>query len=572
MRRVIVPVTLFSVHYETGAGRPYSEFERLMLRAVADGISNLAALQAHFQLHRRVIIEALVTLIHAGWAALGADEAEIIMTPDGGRALAEETTPTTLRVKRPDPATVVMEQVTGELAHQSQVRYHKLKRAKRQFPRADVLAPSEHLTRLEVGAVQHLLPCAADEWVRWIDPRIDVRSVGAHCAIAEIEEETGRVRGLPEAYVDALDPVLRTFVSPYVGLSTSLEGDSDGHPELRPATWRVSMAEEDVIVGVNEHAAMLDHALERADTRVLIASAFLTERAINQVGFHIAAAVHRGVCVDVLWGYAAGVDEAGLTALDRLAREVDGGPGQLRFNRRPAASHMKLLAWDQDSAWSAVIGSHNWLSAYRSIPLVDLSLRVQSREVMATLARHTSSIWRATPGEEVSPGPNAWQAVAAELSERKDLYSPGAPAEGVEVSLVYGRSHERELRRTLRESQSRVLIASHHATSDGLSRLKWGAEIERPANFRGYVIVGELLGETAWEEVQETSTASACSAFRKDLHAKVLVADGAVVVGSYNFLAADPTGRGGRTRELSVKVNDSEFANVILQRFVDAVM
>jgi hypothetical protein len=38
---VIIPVTLFSVSYETGSGRLYSSFERLVLRAITSGNNDL---------------------------------------------------------------------------------------------------------------------------------------------------------------------------------------------------------------------------------------------------------------------------------------------------------------------------------------------------------------------------------------------------------------------------------------------------------------------------------------------------------------------------------------------------
>ena len=41
---VQIPVTRFAVSYEIGQARPYSVFERLVLKAIADGSTDLATL------------------------------------------------------------------------------------------------------------------------------------------------------------------------------------------------------------------------------------------------------------------------------------------------------------------------------------------------------------------------------------------------------------------------------------------------------------------------------------------------------------------------------------------------
>jgi hypothetical protein len=63
--QVQVPVTRFSVAYEVGEARPYSAFERLLLRAISDGSTDIQSLASHFAVPTRLIIEGVVTLIHA---------------------------------------------------------------------------------------------------------------------------------------------------------------------------------------------------------------------------------------------------------------------------------------------------------------------------------------------------------------------------------------------------------------------------------------------------------------------------------------------------------------------------
>lgn len=573
MMLFIVPVTLFSVTYETGRGRPYSSFESLVLRAIAGGITDLAGLEAEFKVHPRVLIEALVTLIHAGWVALGSAEADVAVTEAGRAAAGSDAAPTTLVVNRPDPATIVMEQATGALAHSSQVRYTTYRRIGPVSQSAVALPARVHDATLDVGAVQHLLPCSHDEWIRWIDPAIGIRSTGAHYVVAELDERSGSLRGLPRSYAESLDPLIRDHAGDRV---VAVTPTNEPAPEVRPSRWSTIVTAADVVVGPEEHAARLETALGGARSRVLVASAFVSAAAVERIAPHVQAAAERGVDVDVLWGYAAGGPEAsGLAALDELASKLRGG--RLRFNRSPSGSHMKVLAWDDQAGWRSLIGSHNWLSAYGSTHLIDLSVEVRSREVLATIARHVASIWAASPGEMLSPAPSSWQAVAAEVSGQldgvKDLPGPDLDADQqpVDVSLVYGRSHEIELRNALRTSRSRVLVASHRVSKEGLERLVAGSGVERAEGFRGYAIVGEAMEGITQPEVLSAARAVSLSVQWRPIHAKVLVSDGSVVVGSYNYLAADPAGRGSRSRELSIKVHDQAFADLMLRRLVESL-
>ena len=68
---VLIPLSRFRISFEVAAGRPYSQLERLMLRAIAEGANELTKIEETFQVHPRLIVEALVTLTHAGWLSIG---------------------------------------------------------------------------------------------------------------------------------------------------------------------------------------------------------------------------------------------------------------------------------------------------------------------------------------------------------------------------------------------------------------------------------------------------------------------------------------------------------------------
>ncbi len=120
---VLIPLSRFRITYQIACGRPYSRFEQLVLRAIEEGATDVAVLEGIFQIHPRLIIEALVTLIQAGWLAIDAASQEgLVLSSDGRQALHAGSAPRTL-VAETKACTVVMERVTGGLLPNSEITY-----------------------------------------------------------------------------------------------------------------------------------------------------------------------------------------------------------------------------------------------------------------------------------------------------------------------------------------------------------------------------------------------------------------------------------------------------------------
>ncbi len=84
-----LPVARYGVEYQVASGRPFSSFERLMLAAIHGGNGTLESLADLFRLHRRMVIEGVVTLMQAGWVCLAPDGSSFITTDSGRMACAE---------------------------------------------------------------------------------------------------------------------------------------------------------------------------------------------------------------------------------------------------------------------------------------------------------------------------------------------------------------------------------------------------------------------------------------------------------------------------------------------------
>jgi phosphatidylserine/phosphatidylglycerophosphate/cardiolipin synthase-like enzyme len=561
--RVAVPVAVFGVSYEVRAGRPYSSFERLVLKAVVEGTTRLQDLEGIFGVHRRVLVEAVVTLVHAGWIALGGIEGDLVATPAGRRATAE-TTPSTVTVHRPPPARVLMEQFHGELVPASATSYRVLPPEARD--EVLVVPRKTHRPTLEPGEVQYLLPHRSGEWVSWIDPDIQLMSSGIHFVVAEIDTERGVVHNLPDPFLRAIEPALTQAYGHGIVLRRADLSDTPDSEVRGRNAWYADVAADSLIVGATDHAAIIDKAFDTATSRVVVASAFLGDRAATRLAPKVAGALLRGVDVDLVWGYEGEAPTSDARARLRAAEEQAKslrGTGTLSINERPAGSHMKVLLWDDGNTWNTVLGSFNWLSAHASAEDVDISLKVKSPGVGAAVLRHLADTWAQvdSTGARVA---RTWSALAGRLESDESTTTPSADAK--RLSLVYGRSHELELRNALRNSQQRLVISSHKMGSVGVARLGAGEGRQRPDSFRGVVIVAELLDNLSVEAARAACDRAGLTLLHRAIHGKVLVSDETVLVGSYNFLSADIEGTGSRIKELSLKVEHPGLPSNVLER------
>lgn len=206
----LIPVSRFRVTFEVAAGRPFSQLERMVLRAIQDGVGDLQGMQDVFQVHPRILIEALVTLTQAGWVALsGAEGGGFLLTSEGTRASASNKPPSTT-VTATKQSFVLLERLTGGLIGNDEVRFRSAAQLEAVWDDAVRLRPDCHENDLDEGQVRSLLPRRQGEWVRWIGP-IDMLSKGAHWIPIGVDTTAGSIVGLPErwrARLGGVDPIV----------------------------------------------------------------------------------------------------------------------------------------------------------------------------------------------------------------------------------------------------------------------------------------------------------------------------------------------------------------------------
>jgi len=559
--QVQVPVTRFAVAYEIGEARPYSVFERLLLQAIQEGASNLDSLAAAFAVPARLVVEGVVTLIEAGWVGLRSEDNGLVATPAGEDAVAAGTPPTTLATQRPYPLHVVMERATGAFCRNSDVTLVRDRELDPPSPGRVVRLPADiNDNHIDTGDVRPLLRPRPGQWVRWINPEAQLVSKGSQTAVGFYDTSSGRLSNLPDSFRASLEPVL---VARYGGPRSTYVPEQRLPVDVRRC--RVALRENDLVVNAAGHQELLNNALDSAHSHIVICSAFVKRSVLEGLADRLSAALRRGVAVDLLWGYTSTHSEiaSALDFIKKLQYDNQLASGVLSCNREPSGSHAKLLIWDAPDAVSGCVGSYNWLSAGASA-MGELSVKITHPSLVADLARFVADRWSEIPGAQLDVAQRRWHQLAATWEqmwvEDEDVEA------GAVASLVFGRAHEAALRRAIVDTQpGSLVVTSHRAAAVGLRRLQEGRDIER-AEFFGALVVGDLLDDVATEDMQAIAADLGLRYLERPTHAKLLIHGDSVLIGSYNYLSADPPSRGGRARELSVRLDGVASRKLVQER------
>lgn len=204
---VVIPVSLFRVHYQVAEGRPYSRLEQRVLQEIGEHghSASLSSLRRTFHVHERLLVEAVVTLASAGWVAVvSGPEATFALTSEGQRACTSGKDPVTVTVGRPAPRIIVLDRTTGQLTRRGEARTITPEDARpRYFAQTPVRITSN---TLDDSQVQKLLPRGTGEWVRSIGPTVLATHRRYLPVRAKVEEMV--VYGLPQGWYHALAPLV----------------------------------------------------------------------------------------------------------------------------------------------------------------------------------------------------------------------------------------------------------------------------------------------------------------------------------------------------------------------------
>ena len=584
---LLLPVRRYRTKYVKGFGRPYSAFERLVLRAVKDGAESIADLSEIFHIHRRLLVESIITLTQARLVSIVVEaNAEFRITPAGTRCIQGSLADDEIMKTEPDTTDFVLESVRGGIARADDVYYWDQRQLEeRGFWNYHAIVPSSCVPNtLPPSLVQNLLTVGPNEWIHGVGETQVVRPSGIWLpVILNLSNET--LQGVPHAWKDPLvSKLLPLARNQNIGVSlsaTKVQADTantraniqvrvvaeDGPSTEQPQGMPLSISSDDFFTDDLSHSSYLAHALETAKRSIYIASAFITTECLSAWRERIIGALRRGVTIDLSGPYNDLAREPAevLRGIFTESRAHD-CPGDFTFSPMASDSHAKLLIFDFDGTIEACIGSFNWLSRSRPDPthsltssssVRDISVRVRGCSVVASLCQVAAALLArslisgTTPRQVIR-----WTNYANDLRRK-------ARAESAEYNctarLVSDVQHEALLSDQLRKAHRRIVVTSHQLGYVAHERLIPARSKLRDEGFTYHAIYAETTDSADIENLRElVHSCGGKLLHHPDVHGKVLIADDLLCISSYNFLSADAHDAFTGTRELGIVIDGEQ--------------
>ncbi|MFE1894985.1 hypothetical protein [Streptomyces yangpuensis] len=428
---LLLPVSRFRVTFEVGMGRPYSRLEELVCRMIAEAPQpvTLAQLRETFQVHDRLLIESVVTLVRAGWAAMNLGEG-LAITEQGRQTLSESGRPHSTVVRKASTS-LYMERVCGLLERETQsglnVRtLRDLGMTRTELDRS-TLAVRNPRNSLSIGQAQGLLPHRAGEWIRWVgEPRLHTK--GNEFVPVHVDVESGTVTGLPRTWEPLLTEVLlqaahereeeTEFSQEKISrlISRPRRTATSNSRPARTTALRLAPGSAALIFDRSEFLSHVRRVLAEAETSVLIMVAAIDASTVKLFEAQLRDALDRGVRVDILWGRTDS-DGDGTPELKRIAFQSSAGAVRsLRFNSRAAGTVSQVLVADRRAdgagAVTAILGGLPLLHSpvdHNALP----ALLVSDPGVVAQISRAAAGWWAETDGEDFSAAIDRWRRLAS---------------------------------------------------------------------------------------------------------------------------------------------------------------
>lgn len=405
--RVAIPLLKGKRRFFIAKGRPWSLIEHLFLAALVEHPHSVNELAAEANVPRRLVLEALIRLMRAGWVAVTQDTNGVTFnaTSSGQSVVDDEELP---QVSKSTSRWMnfLVDKITGTVYRSRELpfleRHVVEQRATRE--RLVWLAAQDPLP---TDGTAGILAALFDEDEKFLG----VETYGDRLVdrYAVVSVRNGVVEGLPpraprelkEAVLEAAqkappNPVgdQSPFVSP---------------PPLPPAADRSPFEPidgyfnpNDLILGGTAHKDELEQTLRRAKTRIILHSTFISEEQFTVVQPLIYDAAKRGVLIDILWGENEEKQELKTTRktviLLRERVNAAGLSSHLRIHPFSTRSHSKILIADdgRTGKLSAMVGSCNWLSS--SFESYEASIRFSDPNVVAAILEQVAELTLGSDG------------------------------------------------------------------------------------------------------------------------------------------------------------------------------
>jgi phosphatidylserine/phosphatidylglycerophosphate/cardiolipin synthase-like enzyme len=563
--QVAFPVLRGKRRFKIEKGRRWSIVEHLLLQAVSKKPESARALEKAARLPRRVIVEAFVRLMRAGWVEMIStrEGTEFEATPIGRIQAKADDLPTFPLVQHRWLGFNV-DQVTGtvfrgrelRLVHQNDLAGDVIKLDASELhataDMGDVFAALEGDDEVIVGvksSPERLLRRFAVVSVT-DSQKIDGLPSRAPQALQDRIREASRRSGVPDA-------------RPPAGAASPLTESSAGPSE---GVFKHS----DLIVDGAAHREFLSRTIRNARERTIIHSTFLNEHALAFLPDLLRAAGN-GARIDIFWGQdedrknqaTSRAQAERLKAVVAEKRRSD----SIVVHMFSTGSHSKIVASDDGrGGWFAAIGSCNWLGS--PFDSFEVSVKIRDPSFCGRIVRHLATM---SIGREV-----IWHELATDITilGRRIEQASRTSERKVPMRILLAPDHAKLAIEASVKAQRRLFVTSHRIGVAGQPMIIMPAVAAARAK--------RITADLYFGKGTETLTAAAAGELTLDLsphgvrlrpvyvprlHAKLLAwDDDALAITSQNWLSADPPDS-APLRELGLFINAPRIADQVITSF-----
>lgn len=403
MKIFYVPLYRNAVSYLVNIGRRWSLLEQLLLIELGVGRRTVKQLALSARLPERLIVEALINLMQAGWIEVVSTGDTVVFdtTVIGKRRSSERDLPVKL-YRDVRWISLCCERLTGSWHRSDEfdLVYDK------DLPdNPSMVDPLIQTCPQEDGAIRDLLRLDADEALEPTPFQFKTPS-RPYARITLIDD---RLLGLPTT-------VSFKFKRALLEASRALPAISeDLHIGRSFATFdemRDDITDENIIVGGDNHRQLLKDCIEKAQTSLVLHSCFLSAATVDEIILDLQRAAERKVRVELIWGLHIDPEEPDRRkpisdfekALNRIPVELR---SRVQLAPLSSGSHCKVILYDNPSgSWNTVISSCNFLSS--EFDWIDCSIRTDSQRFAAKVLGRILSTQL--------PASGAWNPMARRLN------------------------------------------------------------------------------------------------------------------------------------------------------------
>jgi hypothetical protein len=479
-----LPIARYRVEYQVASGRPFSSFERLLLKAVQAGHGSVGSLAGMFAVHRRLVVEGLVTLMQAGWVSLGAGEAEFVLSASGQSAFDAERLPPTIALADRQ-ITIVVEKVTGQVARSNEVDFQTRGNLKSLWDAGVPLRKGDVSNIVDPALISPLLPHQPTEWIRWIGP-ISVLSDNAAFAVVDIDTVAERITGVPRSWAALLLPdcLSQTRKRERERAEGKFETSAVADQELRQLVrreipesnsqetsdvdvkWsRLSVDPPDVLWSPADHREAFEALLGDAITYVAISCSDLSDASVADLLPHLTSALNKGLVINVFLGRIPGsgdtTSRTAFAALKKLEYDSAHGvwPGRLTLGTRATGCWANIALADTADGAAAILGSYPWTAPPETADELHVSIRLRDAWAVARLCEVLAGFSAADDRLRLEAGFVRLRKAVGDLRQRRQSDShPGEQGTGIEGRLLLDRDHLGAIHSMTSEAEKGVCI------------------------------------------------------------------------------------------------------------------